>query len=290
VSRLGAASAAGSVSTGQRKVVVIAEENENYSSVIGSRSAPYLNSLAKNYGLATAMDAGYPTGCPSLAAYILLTSGSTQHICDDAIPAAHPLRGASIFGQVAASGRQWRGYAESMPTNCAQDSTADGVYLVRHAPAPYYLSERAHCRDWDVPLGTPTTGHLHDDLAAGTLPAYSFVTPDACHDMHGASSCTKPPIASADAWLRQWMPTILASPDYSAGRLVVLIVWDEGSATSNHIPAIVISPGTHHITSATNWTHCSILRTTEDLLGLSPLGCATGTTSLVSDFHLNQTS
>jgi hypothetical protein len=85
------------------------------------------------------------------------------------------------------------------------------------------------------------------------------------------------------------MPAILASPDYLAGRLVILIVWDEGSATSNHIPALVISPGTRHVTSATPWTHCSTLRTTEELLGLPPLGCAATTTSLVAAFGLNQT-
>jgi len=273
----------------QRKVMLIAEENENYNRVIGAKSAPFINSLAARYGTATAMDAGYPSGCPSLAAYIILTSGSTQKICDDGPPISHPLKVDSVFGQVAASGRQWRGYAESMPSNCSLTNTRDGLYLVRHAPAPYYLPERAHCADWDVPLGTLSSGHLHDDVAAGTLPAFSFVTPNACNDMHGASSCTKPPVASGDAWLAQWIPAIMAGPDYTSGRLTILIVWDEGSMLSNHIPAIVISPGTRHVSDATKWTHCSTLRTVNELLGLTPLGCAARTTSLVQAFGLATT-
>ncbi len=270
-----------------RKVMLIAEENENYDRVIGARSAPFINGLAKKYGTATAMDAGYPSGCPSLAAYIILTSGSAQRICDDGPPASHRLGGDSTFGQVAASGRQWRGYAESMPGNCALTNSADGLYLVRHAPAPYYLRERARCRAWDVPLGTLTSGHLHDDVVAGTLPAFSFVTPNACNDMHGAASCTRPPVATGDAWLAKWIPAIMAGPDYAAGRLVILIVWDEGAVTSNHIPAIVVSPGTHQVSDPTRYTHCSTLRTVDELLGLSPLGCAAKTTSLVKAFGLS---
>ncbi len=170
------------------KVMVIAEENEGASGIVGSARAPYLNSLARTYGQLTDMDAGYPVTCPSLAAYIVLTSGDRQGICDDAGPSAHQLSSDNIFRQVAESGRQWRQYAESMTTNCQGYNGVEGGYLVRHAPPPYYSSEASRCRSWDVPLGTTSAGHLHDDLAAG-LPAYSFVTPNACNDMHGADNC-----------------------------------------------------------------------------------------------------
>jgi hypothetical protein len=265
--------------------MVIMEENQLYGDVIGSVDAPYLTRLAHQFGSATAMDAGYPASCPSLAAYIILTSGSDHGICDDNSPAAHPLTGDNLFHQVAASGRQWRTYSESMPTTC--DPTNDGLYLVRHTAAPYYVSERARCAHWDVPLGTATAGALHSDVRGGRLPAFSLVAPNACNDMHGASACEDGLVRRGDAWLTSWIPQILSGPDYTSGRLAVVITWDEGSESDNHIPTLVLAPATHQVAARTHWTHCSTLRTIEDVLHLSPLGCAASApNSMITSFAL----
>jgi phosphatidylinositol-3-phosphatase len=266
-------------------VLVIAEENHSYSEIIGNQALPYINGLSTMYGSATNMDAGYPTGCPSLAAYLLLTSGSTHGICDDRNPSAHPLPGDSIFAQVAATGRQWRNYAESATGTCATTNSG-GRFLVRHTPSAYYISEAGRCQTWDVPLGSPTAGALYTDVGQGTLPAYGFVTPDACDDMHGAGSCLTGSTGIADTWLRTWIPLVLAGPDYRAGRLVVIITWDEGTHTDNHIPTILISPTTQGIQSATQYTHCSTLRTTEEILQLPLLGCAASAPSMRAAFQL----
>jgi phosphatidylinositol-3-phosphatase len=274
---------------GTSKVLLVAEENHGYDQIIGSPDAPYLNQLAGTFGVATRLDAGYPAACPSLAAYILLTSGSTAGICDDRGPAAHPLRNDNLFHQVATSGREWRDYAQSAPAPCALDNSGYGRYLVRHVPATYYLDERDDCARWSVPLGEPDNGALHDDVAADRLPAFGFVSPDACHDMHGAPPCPADRIATGDRWLRSWLPSILAGADYRAGRLAVIITWDEGTGTDNHIPTLVISPTTGHVAVDQAFTHCSTLRTTEELLGLPLLGCATDAPSMVPGFHLART-
>jgi hypothetical protein len=266
---------------GYTKVMVIAEENEAESAVIGTAQAPYITQLAGTYGRATSMDAGYPVECPSLAAYLIMTSGSQQDVCDDANPAKHPLTGPSIFSQVAAAGLQWRQYAESMPSNCLRSNASP--YLVRHAPATYYVSEKARCRSWSVPLGTTVAGALHDDLQTG-LPAYSFVTPDACNDMHGAPGCTTAKVKRGDDWLARWMPLVLASPDFTSGQLLVVITWDEGSQTSNHIPTLVLGATIDRLTSDEAYTHCSTLRTTEEILGLPSLGCAATARSFAYGF------
>ena len=268
------------------KVLLIAEENRGLEEIIGNPDAPYLNQLATTYGSATNLEAGYPVKCPSLAAYILLTSGSTQGICDDKGPKAHPLRGDSLFQQVAVSGREWRNYAESAPGNCAQEDSRDGRYLVRHVPATYYVDERSNCARWAVPLGSPQAGALHTDVAAGTLPAFGFVSPDACNDMHGAPSCRSDRVGAGDRWLRAWLPQIIAGPDYRSGRLIVIITWDEGTRSSNHIPTIVVSPTTGRIVADEPFTHCSTLRTVEEVLGLPFLGCAARARSMVEAFQL----
>ena len=267
------------------KVLIIAEENHGYGQIIGAAQAPYLNRLADTYGTATHLDAGYPAGCPSLAAYILLTSGSTAGICDDKGPRAHPLRDDNVFHQVAAAGGEWRVYAESAPGFCALHNSADGRYLVRHVPVTYYLNDRADCPRWAVPLGTPAAGALHHDVAAGTLPAFGFVSPDACNDMHGAGPCPGGRVAAGDDWLQSLIPSILEGPDYRAGRLVV-ITWDEGTRTDNHIPTVVIAPATRHVVAEAPFTHCSILRTVEELLHLPLMGCAAHASSMVAAFHL----
>jgi hypothetical protein len=269
-----------------RKVLLIVEENHAYDQIIGDPHAPYLNELARTYGTATQVDAGYPVRCPSLAAYLLLTSGDTHGVCDDRGPSAHPLTGANVFAQVAAAGRQWRAYAESTPKPCALGNSRDGRYLVRHVPATYYVNIRADCRRWAVPLGTPRTGSLHGDITAASLPAFAFVTPDACNDMHGAPACAVDTVAAGDRWLRSWIPQILAGPDYRSGRLTVIITWDEGNSSDNHIPTLIISPPTRHIARAEHYTHCSTLRTVETVLGLPLLGCAATAPSMAASFRL----
>jgi hypothetical protein len=268
------------------KVLLVAEENHSYREIVGDPRAPYLTELARTYGNATRLRAGYPARCPSLAAYILLTSGTTAGICDDRGPRAHPMAGDNLFHQIAATGRGWRAYAESSPGACVLDDSADGRYLVRHVPSTYYVDERADCARWTVPLGTLSGGALHDDVTAGRLPALGFVTPDACHDMHGAPACPGAGVREGDDWLRSWLAQVLAGPDYRSRRLVVIITWDEGSGADDHLPTLVISPTTHRVTAAGPYTHCSTLRSVSEVLRVPPLRCAATAPSMVSTFHL----
>ena len=261
------------------KVMVIVEENRTYAEIIGG--APYLTAVARAYGSATRMTANYPVGCPSLAAYILMTSGTTGGICDDQGPRHHPLTGPNVFAQLDAAHRPWRNYAENLPAPCARRNSANGIFLVRHTAVPYYTSESRTCRIGQVSLAT-----MPHDLAAGRLPAYALVTPNACHDMHGAADCPAGRVRAGDRWLAGWLPRIMAGADYRAGRLVVIVTWDEGSDTDNHIPTLVVSPTTRHVAAPGHYDHCSTLRTTEDLLRLPALGCARTAASFAPAFHL----
>src|SRR5690242_21336372 len=53
-------------------VFLVVEENHSYSSVVGNSAMPYLNSLAKKYGLATEY---YANTHPSIGNYFMLTTG-----------------------------------------------------------------------------------------------------------------------------------------------------------------------------------------------------------------------
>jgi len=250
------------IATSPTHVVWIMLENEGYS-VVGSPSAPYLNSLAQHCGLATNDDA---TSHPSLPNYIALTSGSTQGIADDAEPSSHPLNVPSIFSQLKSN---WRAYAESMPSAC--DRVTSGTYAARHNPAVYYTNLPS-CRRNDVALTMPL------NLSA----AFTMITPNVCSDMH---SC---PVSTGDAWLHRCVPQILASPQYRSGSLALFITFDENNQSStNQIPTIVIAPSVPRgLRVDTHFTHYSLLKTTEALLNLPYLGGARSASSMIRPFHL----
>lgn len=296
-------------------VMVILFENRSYGSVVGKSAAPYLNkTLIPGCGLATNY---HNYSHPSTPNYLALTSGTAQGkgTSADCLPSGCPQSQASVFSQLAA-GQAWREYAEAMPSNCdkknydntsyvnANGSTGE-EYYVRHAPPPYYTSAPvpSECSRWDVPLGTSSSGSLLTALspAADGLPAYSFVTPGGCDDMHDC------PTSAGDDWLKTWIPVIQRSAAYQNGQLVVFITWDEGTGAdkvdgetcwdtthansaaypSCHVATIVMSPyTTPGTTSGTYFNHLSLLGTAEDLLGLPRLPTTAGYTGLEADFGL----
>jgi len=247
-------------------------ENKGYGSVVASRNAPFENSLTKQCGLAT-NDNG--VSHPSLPNYLAATGGSTFGVTDDAGPSAHRINADSIFGQLAEAGLTWRSYNESMPRNC--DTSSGGKYAVKHNPAAYYVAVRAACGTNDVPLD----GFLDRDIAAGSLPSFSFVTPNLCNDTHDCS------VRVGDNWLATWIPRIVAGPNYASGNTLVIVTWDEAEGPSSRIPTIVIGPSVPAgIVVAQRFDHYALLRTTEDIFGLAHLQAAASAPSMAIAFGL----
>jgi hypothetical protein len=253
-------------------VVWIIFENKSYSQVIDSKNAPNINRYAEECGLASNF---YAEAHPSLPNYIAMTSGQTQGITDDSGPGSHPLQSSNIFQRAS----DWRALEESMPSNCSLSDA--GNYAVRHNPAAYFVGLRSACATRDVPLGAVP------DLSA----RFTFITPNLCHDMH-ASSCasnTADEVRQGDMWLSSFLASILDSPQYRSGTTAVFVTWDEddGSA-AQHIPTLVLAPSVPPGTTASaRFDHYSLLRTTEELIGLNGfLGTAAGAPSMRSAFHL----
>jgi phosphatidylinositol-3-phosphatase len=247
-------------------VVWVVMENHAYSQIIGSRRAPYINRLAARCGVATRF---FAERHPSLPNYIAMTSGSTQGVTDDDGPDAHQLTAPSIFSQLGPRG--WRSLQESMPSACRRSDA--GAYAVHHNPAAYYTNLRGACHTNVVPLGA------RPDLSA----RFTFVTPNNCHNMHDCS------VSTGDAWLERFVPKVLASREYRAGRTAMFLTWDEDDdASGNHIPTLVVAPSVRAGTrSRVRFDHYSMLRTTEEMLGVTPLlGNAASAKSIRSAFHL----
>jgi hypothetical protein len=249
-------------------VVWILMENKS-PDVLDSPGAPYLSGLARTYGYAADDSA---IAHPSLPNYIAMTSGSTHGVSHDwspgepGQPMTYALDVPSIFSQL--PGGRSRSLAESMSTNCERMNSFP--YLVRHNPEVYYTDLGSDCSNYDVPFG-PTP-----DLSA----AFTFVAPNAINDMHNGT------VQDGNTFLASFVPKLMATPQYRAGTTVIFITWDESEVDTgpNHVPLIVISPYTHRVVDTHAYTHYSLLRTTERLLGLPLLANARTAPSMIGRF------
>jgi phosphatidylinositol-3-phosphatase len=266
-------------------VIVIMLENHSYDQLIGpahspaAAQAPYLNRLASSCGLA--IDYHNVTH-PSLPNYLAATGGGTFGITYDCQGCA--TSAPSVFSQVAAAGGSWAVYAESMPGACQPRDDLAVKYTDHHNPPVFYRSLQASCAANDQPMGTPLGGALISALQSGRLANYVFLAPNRCNDMHDCS------IHTGDAWLAWWINTITASRVYRTQPTAIFITVDEGTGghigkgevcaqnpadQSCHVPLVAVSPYVHrHSVDRQVLDHYALLRTTEQLLGLPPLGNA----------------
>lgn len=254
-------------------VVILVEENQNSTTILGNEAAPYINKLAKDNALATNYRG---VSHPSLPNYLALTSGTTAGITDDCDPGAGcTARVANIADSIEKSGRTWKMYAESMPEPCA--SRNSDLYGVRHNPFMYYPSvtkNSASCAEHVVPLT-----QLAEDLkSAAGLPDYVFISPNVCNDMHDC------PVATGDAWLSRQVPKILASPAFTTQNSLLVLTWDEDEDDDNTVVTIFAGPAARKsYESSRPYTHYSLLHTVESLWGLEPLTRNDKNATVISD-------
>jgi phosphatidylinositol-3-phosphatase len=277
-------------------VIVFMFENQNLGSVVGSRSAPYMNQIATDCAYATNYsDNCFSTNLVSCPHYLALTSGSncdtglgttgTGCITTDDDATSNTLSTTSIFAQVSS----WKAYEESMPTNC--DPSTSGLYAPKHNPASYY-STLASCSANDIPIapvtcgttamtacGTPSNAFT-TDLTNDTLPAFAFVTPNLDNDMHNGLIESQQ-VAHGDNWLFTYLPLVLSSKAYLSGQVAVFVLWDEQDSLTfgGPTPNIFVSPYIGQGTVATTQVnHFASLLAFETMLGIpTHLGCAGGT-------------
>jgi hypothetical protein len=169
----------------------------------------------------------------------------------------------TLADQLQERGLTWKGYMEDMGNDPARESAACGHptigiatdrtnafeapsaavpqgdgYATRHNPFAYFHSiiDSPSCATKVVNL-TQLTADLE---SLETTPNYVFITPNLCNDGHDGSgtgekgkTCVNGEpggLTSADAFLKKWVPKILASRAYQQDGLIV-ITFDEGNYT-----------------------------------------------------------
>ncbi len=188
-----------------------------------TRPAPYINQLAGQYSLASQY---YAVSHPSLPNYLAFLVGDTFGLHDDCTDCF--FNRTRIADQIEASGRTSRAYQESMPAACFLGDS--GAYAQRHNPFIYLDPIRLNPER--CAASVVQFERFGTDLEQGQIPHLSFITPNVCNDGHDCA------IEVGDNWLRQVVPTIIASPAYQDKGLLV-ITWDEAI---RRMAAAAVSP------------------------------------------------
>jgi len=299
-------------------IVEIMMENTNYGTIIGNPNAPQINALANQYGLASNY---FGVTHPSEPNYLANIAGSffgvqddNQFYCTPELASTDPYCGGTtvnhtvsapnIADQLTAVGMTWKGYFQSLPPTPAPGDlittgpNANGPYTFKYPTNTNALYASKHNPFLNF---TGTQGALANmvpdsqlttDLANKSLPNFSLVVPDQCHDMHGTSSCpdTNSLISAGDTYVGNTVSAITSSKDWQQGRDAIVITWDEDDYSDQGLPGtgccgadpggghvvtiVITNKGQYPITDGTAYNHYSLLRSYEAAFGLPALANA----------------
>ncbi len=247
-------------------VFLLVEENHGYSSVIGSSSMPYLNSLASKYGLATQY---YANTHPSIGNYFMLTTGA---IITNNDSSCSTITNDNVVRHLLNAGKTWKSYAESLPSE-GYTGCGSGLYVKRHNPFAYFTDVANSSEKNNL---VPFT-QFSKDRINGVLPNFSFIVPNLNDDAHDGT------LTQADNWLKTNIAPLLATSMFKAGGTgILIIVFDESvdSDTAHgggHIAAVVIGPKVKPGSkTATLCQHQNTLKTLMEAIGVKTYPGAAG--------------
>lgn len=191
-------------------VVLVMEENQSYSTVVGNTAVwPNLNNLIANGALPTNY---YANSHPSIGNYFMLTTGQLL-TTDDSSTTVWNVD--NIARRMLAANIPFRVYAEGITNGYVGDNV--GLYVVRHDPFALYSDIADNPRVADQVMWPFT--QFASDLAANKLPEFSYIVPNIDDDAHTGTP------QQADSWLEaNVIKPLSANPAFQKGGDGVLIV------------------------------------------------------------------
>jgi phospholipase C len=172
----------------------------------------------------------------------------------------HQINAPSIFSQLEAAGLSWKTYQQSIPSVGFKGQfypfgvvagAKDKLYASKHNPIVNFLAFYGPAptsanftpnaaQQAELNKMVPDT-QLATDLATGNVPAFSFIVPDQCHDMHGTASCPSGAalIQEGDTYVANTVNAITSSSTWLQGNNAIVITWDENDFTTRDCPAQV---------------------------------------------------
>lgn len=287
-------------------VFLIIMENENYRQIVGNRFAPILNALAKDYGVATNYSG---VADPSEPNYVAMLGGDFFGISSDDpywFP-GHTVDAANLMSQLDQFGKTWKGYFQNMPypgyrgycypDKCNGIPDADTEYVAKHNGIVNFANLQ---NPTDFAKMVPLQ-QLSVDLAAGTVPNFSYIVPNECNDIHGA-----PPwcvdsnisgtvqqnwlIAHGDKFVGQIVNQITSSSMWETGDNAIIVTFDEGESPTDLVFTVVISNhGQRGIQDDTTYNHYSLLASLQQTFSLGCLLNSCAATPMTKLFKITGT-
>jgi len=250
-------------------IVLVIDENQAYSSIIGSSSAPYINSLLSdsNTALFTSMYAN--SSAASQPNYLYLFSGSDQGITSNTISSNTPFTTCNIGASLLAAGKTFSGYCEGLPS-VGYLGTSSGNYDRKHNPIS----------DWQGTLANNVPPSCNQPFSAfpsnyDSLPTFSFVVPNEVDNMHSSS------IQNGDTWLKNNFAAYIAWA--KKHNSLFIFTFDEDDGTANeHIALLFIGQMVKGGSYSENISFLNVLRTLEDMYKL-PTCAGSATATDISD-------
>jgi hypothetical protein len=240
-------------------VVIVIEENHNYSEIIGSSAAPYLNSLAAGGALLTQ---SFAVAHPSEPNYLAFFSGSPQGITDDSCP--NTFTGPNLGAALITAGKTFTGYSEDLPSAGYTGCGSSG-YARKHNPWVMFSNVPAASNQ-------PFTAFPSGNFA--NLPLVSIVVPNLNNDMHSGS------IQAGDAWMQAHLASYVQWANTNNALLIV--TFDEDDTGNNQIATFFYGPMVQAGQYSEKIDHYNMLRTVEDLYRLPPSGNAAQAAPIVA--------
>jgi phosphatidylinositol-3-phosphatase len=259
---------------GPGPVIVVLEENHDYSSVIGNSAMPYLNGLAQQYGLATQY---YANTHPSIGNYFELTAG--QIITNDDGYGAE-VADDNIARHLIGAGKTWKEYSENIPSVGYIGGDASG-YTQHHNPFSYFSDVRGSNAQRQ---NLVSVNQFTSDFSNGQLPNFSFVVPSNDNNAHDGT------LSQADSWLKQKIDPVLATPQFKQNGLLI-IVFDEAETDNSHgggrVAMIMVGPRVKQgYKSTTFYQHQDLLKMIATYIGIDGnIGDAAGASDMSEFFN-----
>ena len=262
---------------------IVVLENADYSDIVGSPNAPYINSLIAQGGLAGNY---YANVHPSIGNYFVMTTG-VAYSTDDNFSGVVPIDNA--VRELTATSKSWKVYAQSLPS---QGYLGGDVYpyLRRHNPISYFSDVQPPSQS---NMNIVDFSQLATDLAGGQLPAYSFIVPDAEHDAHdcpgGGSNCdigTR--VAAADAWLSSNLPQLLSNAQFQQSGILVITTdesRDDNTNGGGKVATVIVGTSVKpDYVGTVMYDHRSLLGLSMTALGVSTIPNGAGSANQMTEF------
>ena len=207
-------------------VFLIVRENTSASQVT-VKHAPYLTRKLRPQGAWLSNYHSF-TRSSSLGEYIAMVSGQFNG-CEahNALPNACQQTLPTLLSQLAATGRTWQDWQESMPGPCYRSDAGrpsrHNEYSAHHNPALYFAGLRSSCRANSVSMGgtaAKDTSTFDRALNLGRVGDFNLVVPNDCENGH--DPCGGDPVRHFDQFLAREIPRIETSPAFGADSLIVV--------------------------------------------------------------------